>query len=777
MSTTKNTEEKEENILSSILFRFAPYWPLFIFLLFVCGIGGWFYLRYATPMYYAASKILIKDQKKGVDDSKIVESFDMYTSKSIIENEIEVVRSRELMKQVVTNLHFYAPVYEKGSFKDQNAYVSSPVSIEVQEPDEIKKTEPVFFTYNSKKGSINIEKQNYPLNQWITTPYGILKFKKNLKAYKTPGGTLYFLLLKPINVANSFVNNLTLKPTGKVSTVLNLSFTDESPDRAQDVLNELMTVYAQSTINEKNSLAANTLSFIEERLKYIVKDLDSIERTIQRYKSQKGIVDLSEQARVFLQNVGNNDRQAGTISMELAVLDQVESYVVSKDKNAGIVPSTLGINDKVLPQLLDRLYNSELEYTTLKQTMGENTPAVAALANEIERIRPAILENVRNQRSTLQASQRNISATSGAYTSMLKTIPGKERELIEISRQQAIKNDVYAFLLQKREETALSSSSTVADNKMIDAARASFTPISPKKSIIYFGAFVLAFIIGIAIVMAKELLTNKVLFRSQIEKYTNAPIVAEIISVKHSGEIVIDQEGKAYISEQFRQLRAALGFYKRGAAKKKILITSSIAGEGKSFVAANLAVSLASSGKKVVLIDADLRSPKTTSIFDLEHQKGIAEFLKNELEVTELIHTSATPNLSIIPAGGATKQPTELLLNGKLAELFTYLENLYDYVLVDISPVDPVTDAYVLSEYCDKTLFVIRHGYTPKTLVQLLDESNKIKALPKLAIVFNGVKKRGFMKGNYGFGYGYGYEYVYKDRELSLRKKMNTSLN
>jgi capsular exopolysaccharide synthesis family protein len=451
----------------------------------------------------------------------------------------------------------------------------------------------------------------------------------------------------------------------------------------------------------------------------------------------------------------------------------VENYVVSKNNNSSLVPSTLGLNEN-LTHLLKRLYDSELDYNSLKQTMGENSPEVSSIANEIEKIRPAILENVRNQRASLLASKQDISSTNNAYTSLLKTIPRQERELLEISRQQAIKNNVYSFLLQKREETALSSSSSVADNRMIDAAQAFFTPVSPKKSIVYLGAFALALLIGIAIVIAKELLTGKVLFRSQIETYTSLPIVAEITSVKHKSEIIINEPGKAYISEQFRQLRAALGFFKRNATKKKLLITSSIAGEGKSFVAANLAVSLAASGKKVVLIDADIRSPKTTKIFGLEEKQGLAEFLKGELDVSLLAVNSETPYLSIIPAGGPSRMPTELLLNGDLTELFSYLEIHFDYILIDTSPVDPVSDAYVLGEYCDKTLFVIRHGYTPKTLIRMLDENNKLKVLPKLSLIFNGVKKRGFLKGNYGFGYGYGYEYVYKQRESA---EITSSLN
>lgn len=778
MGALKNKhEETEENILSVLLFRFLPYWPLFIFLMVLMGIGATLYLRYATPMYSANATILIKDQKKGVDDSKMVESLDMYNSNKIVENEIVVLSSKGLMQQVVKNLHLYAPIYEKGQVRDNNAYVSSPVVIEAENPDALTTTRDVMLTYDSVNSKVVVDGRRYPMNRFVPTAYGNLKFSKNKKAYRTPTGPLYFSLFKPESIAGGFASRVQISATNKISTVLQINYQDESPDRAKDVLNQLLWVYTENTVKEKDALAANTLSFIESRLKLVVQDLDSIERTIQKYKSQQGIVDLSEQGREFLHSVSENDRQTSNINVQLAVLDQVERYVVSKNNKGGIVPSTLGINDQILTSLLQKLSDAESEHDKLRQTMAENSPAVIAVTNEIERLRPAILENVRSQRNNMLASRRNLAQTNGMYTSMLRTIPAKERELLEISRQQSIKNNVYSFLLQKREETALSSSSSLADSKVIDLATASYSPVSPKPLIAYLAALVFAFGLGIAIVIAKELLTGKILFRQDIERYTQIPIVAEIVSLKDKGGVVVNQPDKIYISEQFRHLRAAMGLYGRVVTRKKILITSSIPGEGKSFVAANLAMSLALSGKKVVLVDADIRGPKTSSTFNLYYKSGLANYLQNEVELEQIINTSDNPNLFIIPAGQSEGNPTELLLNGQLPELFGKLERLFDYVIVDTSPVDPVTDAYVLSEFCDRTLFIVRHGHTPKTMIQMLDENNKIKALKNLAIVFNGVKKRGFIKGSYGYGYGFGYEYVYKSSEGKQKDTAKTFLN
>jgi tyrosine-protein kinase Etk/Wzc len=655
------------------------------------------------------------------------------------------------------------PFISKVGLKTKWRMLLPRLLLKLRDPENLKSTDAVPFTYDQTQRTVTIGNQAYGLDKWVTTPYGTLKFTENKNAYEAATRPLYFTLVEPNVMASGLLSGLEVSPTNKASTVLTLIYKDVSPYRARDILNALMESYSQSTISEKNALANNTLKFIDDRLGLVVKDLEGIERKIQQYKSQQGIVDLSEQSKVFLQHVGENDRKVTDINMKLAMLDQVEQSVTKND-GSSIAPATLGLEDGQLLKLLQRHHDAEQEYINLRETMGENSPTLTALNTEIGKLKPAILETVRNLRKNLQASRTNLSTTTGAYTSMLGSIPQKERELLEISRQQSIKNSVYSFLLQKREETALSRSSTVSDSRLIDAAEASFYPVSPNRSFAFLTAIVLGIAISAGFVYAKEMLTRKILFRSDIERYTKVPVVAEIASVKHRGELVVNNANKVFIAEQFRQLRAAIGLYGRAASKKRILITSSIQGEGKSFVAANLAQSLALSGKKVVLVDADLRSPKTSSIFDLGEEPGMTEYLQGELNLNVLVKQSGTGNLFVVPAGGASTNPTELLINGRLGELFAYLESAYDYVLIDTSPIDPVTDAYVLSEYSDRTLFVIRHAFTPKAMVQLLDESSKIKALHNPSIVFNGIKKRGFLKGSYGFGHGFGYAYVYKER-------------
>lgn len=766
---TYKKEKKEDNLISVIRFRFIPYWPLFILLLVMSGFGAWLYLKTVNPVYLASASVVIKDEKKGTDDSKLLESLNISSSKKIVENEIEVLQSRDLMKKVVTKLKLYAPVYEKGSFKDMTAYTTSPVTVEAKDPDHTAAKDRIFFTFNNAESAVTIGNRKYPVGSWVTTPYGVLKFTRNANFQQAAAGPLYFTLNLPVNTAGGLVQNISVNASSKSSTVLDIAYHDESPVRAQDILNELISTYTKYTIEEKNSMAVSAVSFIEDRLKTVARDLDSIERTLQNYKATKGIVDLSEQGKQFLQNVGENDRKVGDISAQLAILNQVENYVVKKGETAGMVPSTVGLSDPGLTNLLQRLSDNELKYESMKKTMAENNPSVVAVAKEIEQLRPAVLENIRSQQRSLQASRQDLSSTSGMYTSMLRTIPQKERILLDMSRQQSVKSGVYSFLLQKREEAVLSSSSIAADSRVLDSAVASSAPVSPKKMQTYAMALVLAFILGIGIVSAKEFFSNKILFRSEIETLTTLPVAGEITSVKHKDELVIVDPKKLFMAEQFRQLRASIGLYSKVAHEKKIMITSSISGEGKSFIASNLGLSLAMSGKRVVLVDFDLRSPKTSRTFGMHQEIGVAEFLEGKTKIEKTIHKieieqSGYSNMYIIPAGRSEINPTELLHSEKTNEFFNYLEANYDYILVDTSPVDAVIDAFVLSDYCDKTLFVVRHGYTPKTIVQLFDKNAKVKSLKNLSIVFNSIKPRGFAKNTYGYGYGYGYTNVYSSK-------------
>jgi capsular exopolysaccharide synthesis family protein len=350
---------------------------------------------------------------------------------------------------------------------------------------------------------------------------------------------------------------------------------------------------------------------------------------------------------------------------------------------------------------------------------------------------------------------------------MLRTIPQKERELMSISREQATKKGIYSFLLEKREQTALASSGATSDSKIVDYANSSILPVSPKKLLTYFMALALFGGMGVGFVSLKEMMNKKILFRSEIETLTSVPVIAEISATKDKESLLKSSSKVSLVAEQFRHLRAAIGLFgrKKEINIKRILVTSSIPGEGKTYISTSLATSLALAGNRVVLVDLDIRKPRTSALMGIEQQAGVAEFLNGAKTPEEIIMGTDVSNLFVVSAGRGEENSRELILSGRLDTLIDYLNDTFDYIVLDASPIDPVSDSYTFSGFCDITLFIIRHNRTPKTMVQILDNNNKFKALKNPRIVFNGIRSRGVMKKMYGYSYGYGYENVYRDRE------------
>ena len=751
--------EKKDNLFRYIIQTFFPFWPLFLILITVFILAGWGYLQYATPVYEASASIIIKDEKKGVDDSRMMESMNAFDSKKIVENEIEVLQSRDLMYAVVDALELYAPIYEDNGIKSNSAYTSSPIKVVVKEPKKIRisdeKPELFSFRFDPKKEEVLISGQKYPLNQWVKFSDGqTIMFLTNDKKNRKSTKPLYFNLLNPKVVTEGLVEELDVNVTNKLSSVVNLVIKDPVPERAEDILNQLIQEYNQKIIQDRKELALNTLAFIENRIENVEKDLYEIDNKIEEYRSDKGVINLSEQGRLYLQDVGENDKQITELELQLAVLNNVENYVISKGSTGGIVPSTLGINDPILSQLIERLYNLEVEYEKLERTTATNNPILTSISNQIVKIRPSILENVNSQRQNLQSRLNNLNSNNRRFNSTLSNLPGKERTLLEINRRKTIKDNLFSYLLQKREETALTNIPANENNAVVNKAEASIDPVSPKPLFTYLIAFSLALVGGIGFVKGKEILSNKILFRSEIEEYTQKPIIAEIFDIKLPNSKAFVKPTDFILIEQLRHLGARLGLYRRDVTQRRILITSGISGEGKSFVSSNLAYSLAQTGKKVVLVDMDFRKPFASELFDLTSSKGIVGYLKNEAVYNEIIHPSlVNPNLFIVSTGAKGDDYSEILLNGKLESLMEYLSEDFDYVIIDSAPINVLAEVNLLAEFSDKTLYVIRHGYTSKESVKRLDDSAILQSLKDVSIVFNGLKSRGMVQTDYGYGY------------------------
>ena len=619
-----------------------------------------------------------------------------------------------------------------------------------------------------------IDKANYPLNSWVVTKYGTLKFLQNgnYSGDDYSKKNFYFSLLKPVSIAETFANNLVIGNPKPGSSILFISLVDEAPKRAENILNELMNVYEEASKEEKNKMAANTLAFVEDRLGTVSHDLDSIERKIEKLRSSKNTYNTDAQGALYLGSIDASDKEVEKINLQLSVLKQLENFVLAP-RNDGGIPSVYGIDDPVLGQLVDRLFNAQTQYQKSKETMGENNPIMATLNVEISKLKPNILDHIQSHRNSLITSRNSSKVISNSSNGMLSSLPQKEMQLMDINREASIKNNIYTFLLQKREESALSYASTLPDSRVLTNASANWDPISPNARNTYLISALIAFFISIGIVTAKEMFSRNVLYRNEIESLTSFPVIGEISYTKDSQNFISESSDNSFLPDQFRKLRTSLGFLGINSKRKRILVTSTIPGEGKSFVAANLGLSLAMAGKKVVLLEFDLAQPALSSNLNISGQEGLVDYLIGEKEPEEIIkRTEAHENLFIISSGPLPPNPSELILNSKIPELLTYLDGVFDSIIIDTAPVGPMTDAYILSSYCDATLYVVRHGYTPKMLVERIDEENRINPIKNAAIVFNAVKPRGFGKIGYGYGYDYAYKYLPSNKVDTKRKRL-----
>jgi len=383
---------------------FFPFWPLLAFFLIISFILAWGYKQYKTPVYEISATLIIKDENKGVDDAKMLESMNPFDSKKIVENETKVIQSRDLMKRVVNKLQLYAPVLEENKFIGLNvgyisAYTSTPIRIKLKDPENIVSEDgditENFFTFDSSKNIVRLKGKNYPLNQWSETPFGTAMFLPTANPAPKSGKRFFYSLYGTRDVTRYLLNSLEVIPPEKLSTVISLYFNDENPMRGEDILNTLIETYNLKAIEDKNVLAVNTMKFIEGRIMNVETELDQLEAEIQQYRSSMGVVDLNEQGKLYLQDAGANDRKIADIRLKLSILDKVENYILSKDTGGSIVPSTLGVDDPVLTQLLQSLYNSEIKYERLKKTTAVNNPILISLADEIEKIRHLTMSEVK----------------------------------------------------------------------------------------------------------------------------------------------------------------------------------------------------------------------------------------------------------------------------------------------------------------------------------------------------------------------------------------------
>ncbi|GAB3512638.1 polysaccharide biosynthesis tyrosine autokinase [Spirosoma knui] len=754
--------------LRAMLMRYVRNWPWFVLSLLVAAGAAYVYLLYQSPVYNVKASLLIKDEKKGITGESLMKEMDLFSSSKVVENEMEILKSFTLMDRVVNSLGLDVHYYHPTSTVKKEIYAESPIRLLVEKPSpDVYETELEFSFVDYKTVSLN--GQTYPVNQSIQTPYGQLRIfaRKPLNAKMEP---VVVAVSDHAGTVEDYLTKLKVEPTAKQSTVLVMNLEEAVPDKGEAILNQLIQEYNKEAIVDKNKEASNTLSFIEDRLGLISGELSSVEKQVELYKSTQGITDLGVQAQTFLSTVKENDTQLNEVNIRLSALEDVARYVQNQSGEKGVAPATLGFSDPILTGLLTKAAELEMKREEVSRTMSPNNPLLQSLNSQLKTMKASISENIQTMRQQLTSSRNQLLANNQRIEGMIRTVPGKERALLNITRQQVIKNGLYTYLLQKREETALSAASTVSDSRTVDVARTSSKPVKPVKLMIFalFAAAGIFFPIGL--ITAKDALNNRILRRSDVEEATQVPILGEIVKSKQvsADNLVFKPRMQSVIGEQIRALRTNLQFLRSDPEKSQVLLfTSSISGEGKSFISLNLGASLALVDRTTVILEMDMRKPKLHKSLHMENRAGLSNYLIGEATIDELLRPIlGYENYYIITAGPLPPNPSELLSSPRLAQLFDELKARFDYVLVDSPPVGLVTDSQLIAPFADATMFLVRHDHTPKNSIKMVDVLYKEHRFQKLSIILNGVGEG----ESYYYNYGYGDYYDGSDKNRRLNK-------
>ena len=790
-------QSEEQFNIQEILFRCLVHWPWFVFSVIVCIACAWGYLRLTTPVYNTSATVLIKDDKKGSGASMSSElermGLDGFVSSSNnVDNEIEVLRSKSLAREVVNHLGLFVTYKDEDEFPSRELYRTSPVvvSLTPQEADKLPHPMEVSMTLQPT-GAMDVQitigeeeyrKQFEKLPAVFPTDEGTIAFFANndtLSSFRPENVTkerhITAFINRPFSVAKGYANSLSITPTSKMTSVVVISLKNSNTRRGKDFINKLLEMYNVNANNDKNEVAQKTAEFINERIGIISKELGSTEQDLENFKRSVGITDLSSEAQIALTGNAEYEKKRVENQTQINLVMDLQRYMQGNEYE--VLPSNIGLQDAASAGAIDRYNEMLVERKRLLRTSTENNPTIINLDTSIRAMRSNVQATLDATLKGLQITKEDLAREASRYSRRISDAPTQERQFVSIARQQEIKAGLYLMLLQKREENAITLAATANNAKIIDEALADNNPVFPKKMMVYLAALLLGIGLPVGVIYLIGLTKFKIEGRVDVEKLTSLPVIGDIpLADEKSGSIAVFENQNNLMSETFRNVRTNLQFMLENG-KNVILVTSTISGEGKSFVSSNLAISLSLLGKKVVIVGLDIRKPGLNKVFNLSRKEhGITQFLTNPtVDLMDLVQPSdINKNLFILPGGAVPPNPTELLARDGLEKAIETLKASFDYVILDTAPVGMVTDTLLIGRTADLSVYVCRADYTRKAEFTLINELSENNKLPNLCIAINGLdlqkKKYGYYYGYgkygkyYGYGKRYGYGYGYGEK-------------
>ena len=793
-----NIEEQKESInLRALFTKYLIYWPWFIASVIICLGCAFLYLRFQTPVYNTTAAVLIKEtdpRSKAMTQTNgavaALQDISGFSMTSNFDNEVEILKSRTLIKKVVSELGLYIQHSKNQTFGyDLPLYRNTPVKVYIT-PEEAEKLQggaKLKMTY-TPEGKLSLTAK-YILNQEeaeittsfdslpavLPTPIGVFSFTHNDSTKLEKPIKLNVWIASPTAVAQSYAQNLSVSPTSKTTTIAQLSLKNSHKQRAVDFINRLVAIYNQDANDEKNEVAEKTAEFIEERIGIINTELGAAENQLATFKQQAGLTDLSSDAQLALQESSKYEQLRVENATQIQLVEFLKTYI-NKEENANeVLPANVGLKDQNLSTVIEQYNTMIIERKRLLRTSSESNPAIINMNTGIEAMRRSVQTTVESVLKGLYITKADIDKQTSKFEARINKAPQQEKEFLTIARQQEIKAALYTMLLQKREENAITLASTATNGRIIEEALAGTAPIAPKKMIIALVALILGLGLPIALVFVRDLLKYKIESREDVQKITHAPILGELprCNTKVTGSIVIQENKNNLMEECFRGIRTNLLFMLE-KGQQVILFSSTQPGEGKSFVAGNTATSLAFLGKKVLIIGMDIRKPGLNKVFHLSNRAvGITNYLSDpeHVNLLDMIqHSDISPNLDILPGGPVPPNPTELVAREHLDHAIEELKKHYDYIILDTAPIAMIADTAIIGRVADMCVYVCRADVTPKEGFEYINVLYKEKKFKKISTVINDIdmSKRKHSYGyGYGrrYGYGYGYGYSYESRQ------------
>jgi len=777
MKNSKSTLNQKLNLRKEVG-RYLKYWYWFLLGAFVFSALGFLYIKYSIPIYKATASIIVRSegrQASGVETSiysNLGMSNDLGTNN--MENELGILKSKRIMREVVKSLNLNIQYFKEDGLKSTEVYEDAPFTIKVLKMDEDKLRELGGASFAISK----LKNSEFMLSDEATG-----------KIYKIIDGEPFkmtfanMVLTQNVNrdfegmmvafnevdkIATHYINAISFLQTKDNSNLIMLELKDPVKEKARDILNQVVMEYNRDVIDDKNMIARNTANFINERLAIINEELDSVESGKETFKKQNLLTDIESESQLFVQNASDFNQKLEEINTQLELTDAMMEYIATNSKS-DLLPANLGISETGVNEQINEYNELVLDRNRILQASSERNPMVVRLNSQIGQIKSNVMASLGRLRSSLQISQEDINRQSSRVNSKIFSVPGKEREYRGIERQQSIKETLYLFLLQKREENTLSLAVTEPKAKIVDRAYISDVAVFPNPRSIYLGSLILGLFIPFSVIYTKDLMDDKVRSRKDVEALSsNIPISGTLPRIVNKKKSFIEKNDRSELSEAFRILITNLQYLlvnsKKSDRAKTLMVTSTVKGEGKTFTAINLSITLANTGKKVLLIGGDLRNPKLQSLINEKSPLlGVTDYLVNsELCPKKLINNSIFhDNLDILTSGSIPPNPYELLNLDRFGGMIHQLENEYDYLIVDSAPSLLVADTFLISDYADLILYIVRAGYTEKELLHFPVDSYEEGKLPNLTFVLNDIKA-----GNFSYGNKYGYGYSNKKKSI-----------